>query len=423
MTVTFSFMFGKAAASAGRSTAASVPSTKRATVMTAPVFPALTKASALPSRTRRAATCTELSFLRRNAWEGESLMVITSVALTISMGRPRWPWRLSSCRTVASMPTSRIRTPSSRAARIAPSTSARGAWSPPMASTAMVVIYTPMGTQRAPNRKEGDGNLGCLGSGVNHFPTLIEAAMGTRIVGQLFLVAVRAFGQGQGRKEIVGTPLVLARMRVTAFWIRHCSSSIDRPLLERPKWKRYCSVLLLFEPVLLQTGQRGVGCMLFAAAFFVIQVGAAMRAEAAAIAAADDLHGKRQIHLLGQNIGEEQAVTFEERDFSVVQIQVEFLVHGHGSHGAVEEIEIAADFFDHGIQAARADQLDAGVQIAVDADLAFDQLGGGANFQRLDLVEFTGMEIERAGGIALPDAYLAQREFVYIQKHWLSPWL
>src|SRR5271156_5890304 len=333
-------------------------------------------------------------------------MVITSVALTISMGRPRWPWRLSSCRTVASMPTSRIRTPSSRAARIAPSTSARGAWSPPMASTALVVIYTPMGTQRAPNRKEGDGNLGCLGSGVNHFPTLIEAAMGTRIVGQLFLVAVRAFGQGQGRKEIVGTPLVLARMRVTAFWIRHCSSSIDRPLLERPKWKRYCSVLLLFEPVLLQTGQRGkpgVGGMLFAAAFFVIQVGAAMRAEAAAIAAADDLHGKRQIHLLGQNIGEEQAVTFEERDFSVVQIQV--------------------DFFVHGIQAARADQLDAGVQIAVDADLAFDQPGGGANFQRLDLVEFTGMEIERAGGIALPDAYLAQREFVYIQKHWLSPWL
>src|SRR5271156_3946464 len=302
------------------------------------------------------------------------------------------------------MPTSRIRTPSSRAARIAPSTSARGAWAPPMASTAMVVIYTPMGTQRAPNRKEGDGNLGCLGSGVNHFPALIEAAMGTRIVGQLFLVAVRAFGQGQGRKEIVGTPLVLARMRVTAFWIRHCSSSIDRPLLERPKWKRYCSVLLLFEPVLLQTG-------------------AAMRAEAAAIAAADDLHGKGQIHLLGQNVGEEEAVAFKEGDLGIVQIQVEFLVHGHGSHGAVEEIEIAADFFDHGIQAARADQLDAGVQVAVDADLAFDQLGGGANFQRLDLVEFTGMEIERAGGIALPDAYLAQREFVYIQKHWLSPWL
>src|SRR5271163_1469234 len=215
-------------------------------------------------------------------------------------------------------------------------------------------------------------------------------------------------------------------MRMTTFWIGHSSSSIDRPLQERPKWKRYCSVLLLFEPVLLQTGQRGepgVRGMLFAAAFFVVQVGAAMGAKAAAIAAADDLHGKRQVHLFGQNIGEEQTVTFEKGDFGIVQIQVKFLVHGHGSHGAVEEVEIAADFLDHGIQAARADQLDAGVEIAVDADLAFDQLGGGANFQRLDLVEFTGMEIERAGGIALPDAYLAQREFVYIQKHWLSPWL
>src|SRR6202451_3200922 len=138
-------------------------------------------------------------------------------------------------------------------------------------------------------------------------------------------------------------------MRVTTFWIGHSSSSIDRRLQERPKWKKYCSVLLLFEPVLLQTGQRGepgVGGMLFAAAFFVVQIGAAMRAEAAAIAAANDLHGQSQVHLLGQNIGKEQAVTFEEGDFGIVQIQVKFLVHGHGSHGAVEEVELAADFLD-----------------------------------------------------------------------------
>ena len=45
-----------------------MPITKRATVITAPVLPALTSASALPSRTRRAATCRELSFLRRKAW-------------------------------------------------------------------------------------------------------------------------------------------------------------------------------------------------------------------------------------------------------------------------------------------------------------------------------------------------------------------
>src|SRR5271163_1882232 len=104
-----------------------------------------------------------------------------------------------------------------------------------------------------------------------------------------------------------------------------------------------------------------------------------MGAKAAAIAAADDLHGESQIHLLGQDVGEEQAVTFEEGDFGIVQIEVKFLVYGHGGHGAVEEIEIAADFLDDGIQAAGADQLNTGVQIAVDADLAFDELGGGAN--------------------------------------------
>src|SRR6202451_4089759 len=135
-------------------------------------------------------------------------------------------------------------------------------------------------------------------------------------------------------------------MRVTTFWIGHSSSSIDRPLPERPKWKRYCSVLLLFEPVLLQTGQRGkpgVGGMLFTAAFFVIQIGAAMGAEAAAIAAADDLHGEGEIYLFSQNIGQETAAPFEEGDFGVVQIPGKFLVPGHGSHGAVEEVEIAAD--------------------------------------------------------------------------------
>src|ERR1700722_6951002 len=148
-----------------------------------------------------------------------------------------------------------------------------------------------------------------------------------------------------------------------------------------------------------------------------------MRTEAAAIAAADDLHGKRQINLLGQNVGQEKAVPFKKGDPGVVQIQVKFLVHGHGGHRAVEEIEIAADFLDDGIQAAGTDQLDASVQIAVDADLTFDQLGGGADFQRFNLVEFTRMENERARGVALPDAELAEREFVYIQKHRFSPWL
>jgi hypothetical protein len=79
----------KGAASATRSTEDSVPSPNRATAITAPVFPALTMASAWPARTSLAATCAELSFFFRKACEGESCIVMTSVAGTISMGSPR----------------------------------------------------------------------------------------------------------------------------------------------------------------------------------------------------------------------------------------------------------------------------------------------------------------------------------------------
>ena len=61
---------GRARPERTRSTDSRVPSKKRATVMTAPVFPALTRLSALASRTRRAATCTELSFFLRKACAG-----------------------------------------------------------------------------------------------------------------------------------------------------------------------------------------------------------------------------------------------------------------------------------------------------------------------------------------------------------------
>ena len=66
-----------------------MPRTNRATAITAPVFPALTSASACPCLTIFAPTCTELSRFLRNASDGESSMVITSVAFTISIGRPR----------------------------------------------------------------------------------------------------------------------------------------------------------------------------------------------------------------------------------------------------------------------------------------------------------------------------------------------
>ena len=171
---------------------------------------------------------------------------------------------------------------------------------------------------------------------------------------------------------------------------------------------------MLFEPVLLEPGERGkpgIGTVLLAAAFFVVEVGAAVRAKATAIAAADHLHGNREVDLLGQNVREEQALALEEGYLGIVQIQVKLFV-GEGGHGAVVEIEIAADSLRPPFEAARANQFDAGVEVAVKADLALDKFRCCTDFERFYLPELTGVKIERAGRIAFPDSSFADSEFV-----------
>src|ERR1035441_2343613 len=80
---------GKMPASAGRSTPCMTPCTILAVAMTAPVLPAETNPCAMPSRTRREATRTELSRLARTARAALSSMVTCWVALTTSTGKPR----------------------------------------------------------------------------------------------------------------------------------------------------------------------------------------------------------------------------------------------------------------------------------------------------------------------------------------------
>lgn len=158
-----------------------------------------------------------------------------------------------------------------------------------------------------------------------------------------------------------------------------------------------------------------------AAAFIVIQIYAAMRAKAAAIAAADYFHGNRQIHLLGQDIRQEESLAFEERDVRIVEIEVELLILVHGGHWPVIEIEVAADLFHHGIQAAGANQLNAGVQVAEHTNLPVNKFCRCTDFQRFDLAELARVEVECTWGVALPDANLPDAEFVYVQKHCFSP--
>src|SRR4029077_15902693 len=93
--------------------------------------------------------------------------------------------------------------------------------------------------------------------------------------------------------------------------------------------------LLLFEPVLLQTSQRrhsGITGVTLAAALVAIQVGAAVRAQALAIAAANDLHGYGQQYLFREHIRQEKAVAFEKGDLGVIQLQAKFFFPGYRLH-------------------------------------------------------------------------------------------
>src|SRR5208282_2471356 len=105
---------------------------------------------------------------------------------------------------------------------------------------------------------------------------------------------------------VVRAAIASAPLRMTSLWIRHdaplAGRDFTRPEVQNPS----VAYLLLFEPVLLEAGQRceaGIGRVLLATAFLVVEVGAAVRAKSAAIASADHLHGERQIHLLGQHVG------------------------------------------------------------------------------------------------------------------------
>ena len=117
--------------SAGRAMPGTRPRRRRAAVRVAPVFPAVTKASASPSLTSFMPTLMEASGFAFTA-SIVSCMAITSGASTTRTFSGASP---SSALTSASRPTRRSSTSSRRAASSAPLTTSAGLWSPPMAST------------------------------------------------------------------------------------------------------------------------------------------------------------------------------------------------------------------------------------------------------------------------------------------------
>src|SRR5436305_794617 len=206
-----------------------------AAIMAAPVLPAVTRACARPSLTSSAQRrIEERRFLRIGVIAGSS-MPTTSSAWTISRLpgaslRAPDPSRASSASMRGRSPTRRMAAPSSAAARTAPSTAERGAWSPPMASTAIGMLGNCPPLPRSDLSRKPLLNLFAF----DHLPAAVGAAVGAGAVRELHLAAVGADGDGGLLERIVRAPLVAAGFGVASLGVRHGrASSIDRAIARK----------------------------------------------------------------------------------------------------------------------------------------------------------------------------------------------
>jgi hypothetical protein len=138
---------------------------------------------------------------------------------------------------------------------------------------------------------------------------LVVPAIRADTVRLLYFMAIGALGHGWLHKEVMRSPRAGPLLRMPSFRVRHSNTPLRRlylsPLCGRQDRGRIVSgflpgKLLFFQPVLLEARERGhamVHRVSLTPALFVVQVGSAARAEAAAFALADYLYGQLQQHL------------------------------------------------------------------------------------------------------------------------------
>ena len=146
------FLAGTMVASAGRLMPRRVRTMRLAPTWSAPVLPAETKASPLPSLSIFRPTTMEESFFVRMALAGSSHISMTSVQFTSSMPSREMLLSAAVLRTRASSPTPMSWTPYSFTAAAAPSSTARGALSPPIISTIIFIGFLPSWGITSPSR-------------------------------------------------------------------------------------------------------------------------------------------------------------------------------------------------------------------------------------------------------------------------------
>ena len=161
-------------ASAGRLMPRRVRTMRLAPTWSAPVLPAETKASPLPSLSIFRPTTMEESFFVRMALAGSSHISMASVQFTSSMPSREMLLSAAVLRTRASSPTPMSWTPYSFTAAAAPSSTARGALSPPIISTMIFIGFILSVSVLALSVTFGDSSPKGRATGVSVRPTLDE---------------------------------------------------------------------------------------------------------------------------------------------------------------------------------------------------------------------------------------------------------
>src|ERR1017187_5753214 len=167
-------------------------------------------------------------------------------------------------------------TPNCRAARTAPSTSALGAWSPPIASNATVSICEPE----------------LLLCDFDYFAAFVLPAVRAHAVRQFGLVTVGTFRKARRLQRIVRAPRCSPPLGVSTFGIRHISSTfynlLEHRVAVREQPRRPVSSLGNLQ--IPECAPAACGVFHFTIAGGLIPVLAALRANAPAIFAANPLH-------------------------------------------------------------------------------------------------------------------------------------
>src|SRR5512141_1190112 len=254
------------AAIAGRSTPWIFLRIRNPPAITAPELPALTKEDAFLSATSRSPTRIDESRFFRRAMAGMSHISTTSEACSTSMSAPETSISRNSARIRSSRPTRIRESPLERADSTAPRTISRGAWSPPIASTAIFIEWK---------------RVSVFGFG-DDFPTLVGPARradGMRAFGRL---ALRADAHRRLGQLLVRAPLVSAALRSASFRIRHG--------------------LLLFPFQVLENVERTRDIPRDTGTRLRVPVPPARGADPAARFGANDLHREFKSHLLPQDI-------------------------------------------------------------------------------------------------------------------------